>query len=123
MGLFSTKKRTAVNTNWKVLESQEQLDQALADSHQKTVVLFKHSVTCGISAMAEHRLQSEWDFDDSDFDFYYLDLLSYRPISNRIAEVLNVTHQSPQVIVVKEGKAVQATSHQAISTAWLKKAI
>ncbi|WP_294234557.1 monothiol bacilliredoxin BrxC family protein, partial [uncultured Chryseobacterium sp.] len=48
-------------------------------------------------------------------DLYYLDLLAYRPLSNRIADDLGVTHQSPQLIVIENGKAVNNASHQNIS--------
>lgn len=122
MGLFSTKKKV-VNTNWKVLETEAQLAELLADSKEKTVAIFKHSTRCGVSSMAEHRLESEWNFGAEDVDFYYLDLIQYRSISNRIASDLKVTHQSPQVIVIRNEKPVAFTSHQAISINWLEQSL
>lgn len=113
-------KSSGTNTAWKVLTTEEQLNQLIADSHQKPVVIFKHSVSCGTSAMAKHGLEREWNFTDKDLDFYYLDLLAYRPISNKIAEVLSVTHQSPQVILISKGKAVYTTSHQAVSISGIR---
>ena len=110
-----------IHQDWKVLDSIEQLEKVIEASKDKPVVIFKHSTTCGISARAKHGLESEWDFDANDFDFYYLDLLSYRPVSNKVAEVLNVIHQSPQIVVVKNGKAVFNNSHHAISVDSLKK--
>lgn len=117
MGFLDRLKNSQQQTqsDWKVLESEKQLAQAIQDSHEKPVVLFKHSVTCGISAGAKHRLESGWNFDGADLDFYYLDLLAHRPISNKIAEDLGVMHQSPQIIVLKNGKAVFDTSHHRIN--------
>jgi bacillithiol system protein YtxJ len=61
-----------------------------------------------------------WDFSDQDLDLYYLDLLKYRPISNRVAEDFGVTHQSPQVLLIKDGKVKAYTSHHRIGVQWLK---
>lgn len=102
-------------SDWKVLETEAQLAAAIEASHEKPVVLFKHSVTCGISAGAKHRLESAWDFDKEELDFYYLDLLAFRPISNKIAEDLGVIHQSPQIIVLRNGKAIFDASHHRIN--------
>ncbi len=111
------------NTKWKVLDKIEQLEQIKKDSHQKPVVLFKHSISCGISGMSKHKLESDWDFTAEDLDFYYLDLINYRPISNKIASLFDVIHQSPQIIVVKDGKAVFNTSHHQISVEGIRQAI
>ena len=117
---FKKTKESNVANAWKVLTTEGQLDKLIADSEQKPVVLFKHSVSCGTSAMAKHNLEKDWDFTDQEIDFYYLDLIAYRSISNKIATVLNVTHQSPQVILIHKGKAVYATSHQAVSVSGLR---
>ena len=85
------------------------------------VVLFKDSTTCGISAHAKHKLKSAWDFETSDLSFFYLDLLNYRNISNKIAEVFGVIHQSPQILVIKDGVSVSNFSHQAINVERLRK--
>ena len=99
---------------WTPLTSIEQLEEAANRSHEKPVVLFKHSTRCGISAAAKTRLESA-PLDADKATFYYLDLLSYRPISNAIAEKFEVAHQSPQVIVLHKGKALHHNSHHAIS--------
>lgn len=106
--------------SWKTLEDISQLDQIAEDSKNKTVVLFKHSVTCGISAGAKNRLESRWDLVKTDIDFYYLDLLSHRDISNAIADRWGVRHQSPQIVVIKGNKAVYDTSHGSISASDLE---
>ena len=103
--------------NWNTLDEISQLDQIAKDSAQKTVVIFKHSVSCGISAGAKNRLESQWDLVKTDIDFYYLDLLSNRAISNAIEARWGVRHQSPQIIVIKDDKVVYDTSHGSISAA------
>ncbi len=120
--LFSGQSAT-LHEQWKVLETIEQLEGIAESSYQKPVVLFKHSVTCGISAGAKHALESQWDFTKEELDFYYLDLLANRPVSNEIAQRFGVIHQSPQVILLYQGKAVFDTSHHRISTAALRKAL
>jgi len=109
--------------NWKVLNSENQLEEIKELSFKIPVVLFKDSISCGISAHAKHKLESAWDFDPKDLVFFYLDLLSYRNISNKIAEVFGVTHQSPQILVIKNGVSVSNFSHQAISVDRIKKEI
>ncbi len=105
---------------WKVLQTQEELDAIIARSTEVPCAIFKHSTRCSISSMAKGRLERQWDLTDEQVEVYYLDLIAFRPVSNRIAEVLEVEHQSPQLILLKEGKAVFDTSHNAISVDALK---
>ena len=123
MGFLDQFRRTVgadLPEDWKTIESDLQLQAAIDESFEKPVVLFKHSVTCGISAGAKYRLEQEWDFSAEELSFYYLDLLAYRPISNKIAEALGVSHQSPQIILLKSGRAVYDTSHHMISVTALR---
>ncbi len=115
-------KKGGASEGWQTLDSEAGLQAAIAQSSEKPVFLFKHSTTCGISLGAKTRLE-EWEIDPEQVSFYYLDLLSYRPISNKIAEVLNVVHQSPQVILLKDGKAIWSTTHHAISAEAVKSAL
>jgi len=103
-----------LHPNWKTLDSEAQLKEIINGSYERPAMIFKHSTTCGISAGAKDRLESNWNIDPEKMDFYYLDLLNHRPISNLIAETLDVIHQSPQVILIKDGAAVYNTSHHAI---------
>ncbi|MBX9784627.1 MAG: bacillithiol system redox-active protein YtxJ [Chitinophagaceae bacterium] len=98
--------------NWKYLESPEELDHIVAASHNSPQVIFKHSTRCNISAMAKSRLERAQKPDE--ITFYYLDLLSFRPISNKIAEIFHVEHESPQVLVIKDGKCIYSESHSGI---------
>lgn len=98
--------------HWIPLQRPEQLDTIVADSHSRPQVIFKHSTRCSVSSMVLSRL--ERDDQPSSMDFYLLDLLSYRPISNDIAERFHVHHESPQIIIIKNGEAIFDESHLAI---------
>ena len=98
--------------HWIPLQRPEQLDTIIADSHSRPQVIFKHSTRCSVSSMVLNRL--ERDDQPSSMDFYLLDLLSYRSISNDIAERFHVHHESPQIIIIKNGEAIFDESHLAI---------
>ncbi|KIA83516.1 general stress protein [Kaistella solincola] len=103
------------DTFWKNIQSEEDLDKAIAESNDKKVVIFKHSTRCQISKRVLSNFESEVKASDKDATYYFLDLIKYRPISNKIADDLDVTHQSPQIIVLENGKAVKNASHSNIS--------
>ncbi|GAB4416311.1 MAG: bacillithiol system redox-active protein YtxJ [Bacteroidia bacterium] len=109
--------------HWKALCTTEDLDALILRSHEVPVAIFKHSTTCGISAYAKHQLESDWSLGDDAVEMYYLDLHSYRPVSNLVAERLGVWHQSPQIILLRAGKVVYHTSHSAISVRGLGQAL
>lgn len=100
---------------WKMLTSQTALQQADQDSFSGPVILFKHSTACGTSARAKYILEEEWNGLIHDVQFYFLDLLQFRALSNQIAETYEVTHHSPQIIVLSKGAAIYHTSHHRIS--------
>ncbi|MFM1791884.1 MAG: hypothetical protein RLZZ252_238 [Bacteroidota bacterium] len=105
-----------MDSRWLNLTEPEQLKQIVSDSNHRTQVLFKHSTRCSISTMALNRLKSLSDDFYLKADFYYLDLIAYRNISNAIAEDFHVFHESPQVIVIKNGEAIFDASHMEITT-------
>lgn len=98
--------------HWIPIQTSEQLDQIQEASFKKPQVIFKHSTTCSISKMAFSRFERA-EAPDS-IDFHYLDLLNFRPISNLIAEKFQVHHESPQVILIKDGVCVYDESHYGI---------
>ncbi len=108
---------------WDILSDVSQLKKIDELSKEKPVILFKHSTTCGISASAKHRIEMDWSDLEGDFAFYYLDLLRLRPISKAIADRYGVRHESPQVLVIKNGKATYHTSHHGIQISSINKAI
>ncbi|WP_373494024.1 bacillithiol system redox-active protein YtxJ [Aquiflexum sp.] len=102
--------------DWKRIENVGQLEDLKKQSQDKPVLIFKHSSRCSISNMAFDRLNRNWK--DTDFDKvspYFLDLISFRDISDQIAREFGVYHQSPQVILIKNGQAVYDNSHMGIS--------
>jgi bacillithiol system protein YtxJ len=105
--------------NWIPLTFMGQLDEIVAFSNQKPVVIFKHSTRCSISRMALKQFENEFDLEDQ-VDAYYLDLLEHRDISNEIASRFGVYHQSPQLLLIKEGKSVYDVSHNDIDAEELK---
>lgn len=118
MGLFSSKTTTAFP--WVKLESEAQLDAVLAESHHHDIVLFKHSTTCSISKMAINRFENKWNVDASVCTPIYLDLLTFRSVSNAIAEKLNVVHESPQAILVRKGEVIHSSSHGDIDAIFIQ---
>ena len=103
-------------TNWKKLEYVSQISDIKEESKKHPVMIFKHSTRCSISAMAWERLKRNWKSEDSEkICPYFLDLISYREISDAISKEFGVYHESPQVIIIKEGKAVYDNSHMGIN--------
>lgn len=120
MGLFNNffgseeaSKKVETKVNWVALTSLEQLNEIKALSNEKLVAIFKHSTRCSISRMALKQFENEFNLQDK-VTPYFLDLLEYRPISNEIADRFQVFHQSPQLILVKEGNAIYDVSHSDI---------
>ena len=105
--------------NWIPLTFLGQLDELAAFSEQKPAVIFKHSTRCSISRFALKQFEKEFDLKE-EVDAYFLDLLEYRDISNEIASRFGVYHQSPQLLLIKEGKSVYDVSHDAIDAGELK---
>ncbi len=99
--------------NWIPLTSLQQLDQILDNSFQKPQVIFKHSTRCHTSSLALNRLERTEAPDFVDFNF--LDLLAYREVSNSIADKLSVYHESPQIILIKDGVCTYDESHLGIT--------
>ena len=119
MGLFSSSRNKDNGVNWINLTDENQLNALIEESSSKAVVFFKHSIRCSISAMAKSRLESNWDLD-ADVTAVYLDLINYRTISNLLAERFNITHESPQIILVKNGQSIYNASHNQISVDAIK---
>ena len=98
--------------NWISLTDSKQLDEILAESKLKPVLIYKHSTRCNISRSAFDRLERRWDAKAiGDVKRYFLDLISFRDLSNRIADVFQVEHHSPQLLVISDGRSVLDLSH------------
>jgi len=107
------------NVNWIPLTDLGQLHEIITLSETEPVLIFKHSTTCGISRMAMKQFESQFDLNDQVVS-YYLDLLTYRSISNEVAVRFGVEHQSPQLLLIQDGKCVFDTSHGAIDVSDLR---
>lgn len=104
-----------MSPKWKHLEQVALLDAITEQSFRKPQVLFKHSTRCSISTMAMNRLLRLEDAFYEQADFYYLDLIAHRDVSAAIAERYHVHHESPQVIILKQGDATYDASHMEIT--------
>jgi bacillithiol system protein YtxJ len=98
---------------WNELTEASQLEEIRRQSMEQPVVIFKHSTRCSISSMAKSRL--ERGVAPEGIAFYYLDLIRYRSLSNEIAGLFHVHHESPQVLLIRNGGCVYNESHNGIS--------
>lgn len=101
---------------WKPIETETDLKNAIEESENSPVAIFKHSTRCFISKTVLKNFESEvHENQDTKANFYFLDLIKYREISNKIAEDFEIRHESPQLIVFENGKVKNSASHQDIS--------
>ncbi len=98
--------------NWLPLTSIEQLEEISILSNQAPQLIFKHSTRCSISIIAKNRL--ERSAAPENITFYYLDLLTYRNVSDYIADKFSIHHQSPQILLIKNGECIFEETHNAI---------
>lgn len=116
-------KKEAKVAPWAPLASVEQLEVIKERSKVKPQIIFKHSTTCGISRMVMNRFNEGYDMPKDSMDLHYLDLHQYRSVSNETSNVFGVVHESPQLLVIKNGTVVAHESHGAITQLDLKKYI
>lgn len=107
---------------WIQLQRIEQLAEIVDRSALIPQLIFKHSTRCSISSMALNRIESHGLQNSSNLECYYLDLIQFRELSNLIAQELNVIHQSPQAILLKNGKVIYNDSHGSIDNLEIEKA-
>ena len=102
--------------NWLHLINIDQIKQIRSLSKSETVFIFKHSTRCGISKMVIKRFENMFDESMSNVKVYYLDLLNYRDVSDKVGVTFNVIHQSPQLLIIKNEFSVFNASHQDITS-------
>jgi bacillithiol system protein YtxJ len=119
-GDSNNKDNSSSGIDWNDLTELKQLDTIVEESFKIPVIIFKHSTRCSISRMALKNFEREYSIEVGNAKPYFLDLLVHRDISNEIAERFNVRHQSPQLIIIKEGKAVYNASHSDIDAEHVK---
>ncbi|MCU7695040.1 bacillithiol system redox-active protein YtxJ [Haoranjiania flava] len=98
--------------NWHKLENTEQIKDIINHSFDKPQVIFKHSTSCGISSVALNRFEKSTDVPEA--DFHFLDLRKYREVSNAVTSTFHVMHESPQVLVIRDGQCIYHESHYSI---------
>ena len=99
--------------NWTSLESADQINGI--KQQQGYSVIFKHSTRCSISMMVKKRFELDWNKLPGDLPLYFLDLIKYRDLSNKIATDFQVYHESPQLLLIKDGECVLDLSHGQVS--------
>ena len=98
------------------LTQESQLDEIDQRSAQKLQAIFKHSTRCSVSSFAQRVLKSEFSSEiENQVDIHHLDLISFRNVSNAIADRYHVVHESPQLLLIKEGKCIYNASHSDVS--------
>lgn len=102
--------------DWNYLTSAEQLEEADSVSREMPVLIYKHSTRCHICSMALSRIERGWDAPDYDkVKPYFLDVLKHREVSDAVAQRYGIEHQSPQVLLIRNGKCIYSESHSAIT--------
>ncbi|WKD86707.1 hypothetical protein KCTC32516_02083 [Polaribacter huanghezhanensis] len=104
-------KKEQSNVNWIPLTSLDQLAEIKNQSKTETVLIFKHSTRCGISRMVIKQFEKKFATSGKKMPLYYLDLLNYRALSDEVGYAFQVLHQSPQMLVIKDGVLVGHASH------------
>jgi len=117
MGIFDSMFKSENKSTWPgiAIESKVHLEALIADSFKRPQLIFKHSTRCSISRFVLADFTAHFTYSSDEFVAHYLDLLNYREISNEIADHFEVVHQSPQLLVVKNGKVVAHASHEGIN--------
>ncbi len=108
------------NVNWSPLSAANQIGQIVEISGAVPCVIFKHSTRCSISSLAQHRLEGSWLFDEQTVIPYFVDIINDREVSNLVASYFGVPHESPQLLLIKNGRCVYHTSHLDISVKGLQ---
>lgn len=103
--------------NWIPLTTKTQIQQIINHSTERPCVIYKHSTRCNLSAMAQFRLEEDWQYSNEEIEPYFLDILKYRDLSNLVADTFSVYHQSPQLLLIKNKECIYEADHLEISVA------
>ena len=107
--------------SWTPLISVEEINTIKEISKNQSILIFKHSTRCGISRMIIKQFESLFNEENKQLKVYYIDLLNFREVSSKLSEVFQVIHQSPQLLVIKNGISVYNESHYEITKVNLSK--
>jgi len=120
-GYKTSKEVEETYLSWTPLISVEEINTIKEISKNQSILIFKHSTRCGISRMIIKQFESLFNEENKQLKVYYLDLLSFREVSSKLSEVFQVIHQSPQLLVIKNGISVYNESHYEITKVNLSK--
>lgn len=127
---FITDPRNTNDENWEGPHVPEIMTEAdwkkvLEKSKEEPVFVFKHSTECPVSAGAAHRTNtfiSKETTQDTP-NFYFVKVIERKPVSKTIEANMKVKHESPQLLLLKDGKALWNTSHENITAGRIKTAL
>ncbi|GIV32431.1 MAG: thioredoxin family protein [Saprospiraceae bacterium] len=108
---------------WTRLTNPDQLQELIDISRNTPCLIFKHSTRCGISEIAQHRLKDHWPWDESQIRTFHVDVIESRAISDAIAQRFGIAHESPQVLLIREGRCIYHDSHLDISVGNLEEVL
>lgn len=109
--------------SWESLEDVSGVEEITSVSFEIPVIIYKHSTRCGISSMVLNRLEREYDLEAGRVKLYFLDLIRYREVSNRVSRVFKIPHESPQLLLIKNGAVCYHASHGMISMTGIRSCI
>ncbi len=107
---------------WVAIEREEQVEAIAALSHSRPCVVYKHSTRCSLSSLAKYRLEKEWNLAEDAVATFYIDIIAHRHLSRYLSERFEVYHESPQVLLIRDGECTYDASHLDISVADLRSA-
>jgi bacillithiol system protein YtxJ len=97
--------------NWINADSTEKLDEIKELSNSEKVLILKFSTGCGVNYAVRNLLEREWTDGEMRMKTYIVDVLASKELSGKIANDYAVEHESPQVLIIKNGKPVFTASH------------
>ncbi len=103
------------------LQDVHALDAAIAESRERPVLFFKHSRSCGISCEALDELHAHIETGGHDASYKLITVQSHRPVSEAAAQRFGLRHETPQAILIKDGRVVWNASHFAITAGALSR--
>ena len=101
----------------------DELERMLAESRTRPLLLFKHSYTCGVSAEALDEVYAHIEEQARGVRYAMVTVQTHRDVSNAIAERLGIRHETPQAILVRNGRAVWNASHFRVTASEVDRAI
>ena len=96
--------------NWIVLKDTSQLDALIKESFNSPCILYKHSSRCSLSTIVKMRLENSEQIPGSILK-YLLPVIEFRNLSNKVSDIFDVYHESPQMLLIQNGECILESSH------------